>query len=126
MLRLGWAYYRENLDDRGIVLVDRIELDADSLASAAADVYPEEEDPRVDEQEPKKAAEAEKEPEEEAEEEEKPEEEPKAKKEEAPEEEEKPQRREIDPDEYMKALKELEDTLSNLDISGDNEEEEEE
>ena len=46
--------------------------------------------------------------------------------EESPEEEEKSQRREIDPDEYMKALKELEDTLSNLDISGNDEEEEEE
>ena len=35
-------------------------------------------------------------------------------------------RKKIDPDEYMKALKELEDALSGLDISGDNEEEEEE
>ncbi len=50
---------------------------------------------------------------------------------EAPEEEELPEkekkeRKEINPDEYMNALKELEDALSNLDISGTEEEEEEE
>jgi len=46
--------------------------------------------------------------------------------EEEPEEEGKKERREINPEEYMNALKELEDTLSNLDISGNEEEEEEE
>ena len=40
--------------------------------------------------------------------------------------EEEDKKQEINPDEYMKALKELEDALTNLDISGDAKEEEEE